>query len=226
MQTKKIIVSGITIYLSKRKKQRNLRLRVDDEGLVHLSVPFFVSEKKALTFAQENLDWIIKQQNQREKILFQTGSCVSILGKDYIIRHDKNQKTGIVIKEKELIVGGEEDFLHRRIVNFSKKELLKYIYEKAFCMAGIIDKKINKITLKDISTRWGSCSSKGNLNFCFKIAFAPLFVIDYLIAHEVSHLKEMNHSDRFWETVALMNVEQAKAEIWLRKNGRSLLQIK
>ena len=90
----------------------------------------------------------------------------------------------------------------------------------------IIDRKINKVTLKDMTSRWGSCSSAGNLNFCFKLAFAPLFVVDYLIAHEVAHLKEMNHSNAFWETVALMNTEQAKAQSWLRKNGSDLMKIK
>ena len=125
-----------------------------------------------------------------------------------------------------MFVGGEKEFLHRRVCNFAKKELLKYIYEKSTSYAALIDKKINKITLKDVSSRWGSCSSKGNLNFCFKLAFAPIFVVDYLIAHEVAHLKEMNHSAAFWQTVALMETEQAKASNWLRKNGADLMKIK
>lgn len=224
---KKITAFDTEIYFLKRASQKTLRLRIDLRGRVCLTAPLFCSEKKALSFFKQHLDWVKQhQQDKKDVFMFQNGDVVSILGKELKIIHDPSQKTGVEIKSNCLYVGGDIDFLHRRIVNFAKKSLLQYIQEKSDQMAGVISKKINRISLKDTSSRWGSCSCNNNLNFCFKIAFAPPYVIDYLIAHEVSHLKEMNHSAAFWETVALMNVSQAEAEIWLRKNGSSLMKIK
>ncbi|MBO7244948.1 MAG: M48 family metallopeptidase [Alphaproteobacteria bacterium] len=223
---KKITVNGLDVILLKRLKQKTLRLSVAKTGSVRLTMPYFVSEKKAVLFLMTHFNWIKEKQSACKEKVFKDGDEVLILGKKYKIIHDETQTHGVVIQQDEMYVGGEKEFLHRRISNFAKKELLKYICEKAPKMASGFDKKINRITLKDTTSRWGSCSSKGNLNFCFKLAFAPLFVIDYLIAHEVAHLKEMNHSDDFWQCVAKMNVEQAQAEIWLRKNGRELMKIK
>ncbi len=223
---KKIKAFGFEVSLLKRMKQKTLRLMVSKTGEVKLTMPLFCSEKKALEFLKEHQNWVLEQLQKHYLKVFQDKDEVFILGKIYKIIHDEKQKTSVVVQDDVLYIGGEKEFLHRRLCNFAKKELLKYIYEKSFLFSKIIDRKINKITLKDMTSRWGSCSSAGNLNFCFKLAFAPLFVVDYLIAHEVAHLKEMNHSNAFWETVALMNTEQAKAQSWLRKNGSDLMKIK
>jgi predicted metal-dependent hydrolase len=223
---KKIKINEIDINFIKRKEQKNIRLFLDKNGEVSLSMPFFCSEKKAIDFASKNIDWIKKHSHACEKQIFKPNLIINILGNEYQIIHDISQKTGIKIHENLLIVGGEESFIHRRISNYIKKELLKYIIQKTNEFSSIIQKKPNKITLKDTTSRWGSCSSKQNLNFCWKIGLAPLFVIDYLIAHEMSHLKEMNHQEKFWKTVSLLNVQQAQAEIWLRKNGKRLMHIK
>ena len=223
---KKIKINEIDIFFTKRKKQKNICLKINQKGDIILSAPYFCTQSKALEFVQKNIEWIKKHKNQNpSQIKFSNNDSISILGKSYLINHNPQQKSGIKINNNTLVVGGEANFIHRRISNFAKKELLSYIDQKANQMALTIQKKPNKITLKNTTSRWGSCSTKKNLNFCWKIAFAPLFVIDYLVAHEVSHLKEMNHSIDFWKTVSLFQVEQAKAQIWLRKNGKNLMNI-
>ena len=224
---KKIKINEIDILFTQRKKQKNIRLYIQKDGMIALSAPSYCSEKKAVEFAYKNFEWIKKHLHMSEKRIFTHDSTLSIMGSEYQIIHNPNQKGGLKKQNNSLSVGGSEvDFIHRRVSNFAKKELLTYLNQKAFEMAKKIDKTPSKITLKDTSSRWGSCSSKGNLNFCWKIALSPLFVIDYLIAHEVSHLKEMNHGEKFWQTVSKLNVNQAEAEIWLRKNGKELMKIK
>ena len=120
------------------------------------------------------------------------------------------------------MVGGETDFVNRRVLDFVKRETAAYIDEKARKMAAQIGKKVNRITMKDTSSRWGSCSGKGNLNFCWRLGLAPVFVLDYIIAHEVAHLQEMNHSLRFWRVVSELCSCRSEAEIWLRRHGQSL----
>ncbi|MEK9723064.1 MAG: M48 family metallopeptidase, partial [Rhodospirillaceae bacterium] len=79
-----------------------------------------------------------------------------------------------------------------------------------------------RISVRDTRSRWGSCAANGNLNFCWRLIFAPAFVLDYVVAHEVAHLRHPHHGPAFWRTVAALddNVEQAKA--WLRAHGEGL----
>ena len=79
-----------------------------------------------------------------------------------------------------------------------------------------------KITLRDTRSRWGSCSSTGGLNFSWRLILAPTYVLDYLAAHEVAHLREMNHSPRFWKLVEKLCPRTAEAELWLKRHGPGL----
>ncbi|MBO7258282.1 MAG: M48 family metallopeptidase, partial [Alphaproteobacteria bacterium] len=126
------------------------------------------------------------------------------------------------IHKDRLLVFGDEHFIHRRVQDFIKKQTALYIDEKAQELATRLGVKINKITMKDTTSRWGSCSGKNNLNFCWRLGLAPLYVLDYIIAHEVAHLREMNHGPQFWKIVSEIDDNRASAEIWLRRNGHTL----
>lgn len=222
----KIEIGNYFLFFSKRSGTKSIRLRFDTQGNLHLTAPWYCSKQKALDFARQNIKWIETQmEKQVAPHRFSNDENISILGISYKIRHNPQHKGGVLPQNGMLYVGGDEVFLHRRVCDFAKEQLYAYIQEKAMELAALIDEKPHKITLRDTSSRWGSCSSKKDLNFCWKLVFAPLFVIDYIIAHEVSHLKEMNHGSRFWATVALLGVEQAQAQIWLRKHGREIQAI-
>lgn len=220
---KKIKIGSYFALFSKKTGTKSLRLRLDKSGNLILTAPWYCRESQAISFALENLEWIEKQmQHVVPPRKFVNGDSVSILGTVYKICHNPTYKQGIKCENGALLIGGDIAFLHRRLTDFAKQELYAYIQAKAIRMAAQLGEKPHKITLRDTKTRWGSCSSRKDLNFCWKLVFAPLFVIDYIIAHEVSHLKEMNHSAAFWATVAQLNVEQAEAQIWLRKHGREI----
>jgi predicted metal-dependent hydrolase len=76
--------------------------------------------------------------------------------------------------------------------------------------------------VRDTKSRWGSCSARGNLNFSWRLILAPAFVLEYLAAHEVAHLKEMNHSPRFWRLVHGVCPKTIEAERWLKRHGTEL----
>ena len=124
--------------------------------------------------------------------------------------------------EKVLLVGGAEDHLARRIRDFLKLEARKDLEVLARGHAARIGRRIASVSMKDTKSRWGSCSNTGVLSFSWRLILAPPFVLDYLAAHEVSHLVELNHSLRFWRLVKRLypDVEQAKA--WLDVNGTDL----
>ena len=81
----------------------------------------------------------------------------------------------------------------------------------------------NKITIKNLVSRWGSCSTKGNLNFNCLLMLTPDYVIDYIVVHELCHLREMNHSEKFWAEVEKIMPDSQRAELWLKQNGGNLI---
>lgn len=220
---KNIFFENLNIKIIKNNRSKNMRLRLDKNGTVVLSMPKWTLQRTGLKFIQDNIEWIKTQQNKIiSPKVFQNGMEITLIGTPLIITHSPATRTGCHIDTGKLIVSGDIHHLHRRVRDFIKQYAYAYIQQTALQMATVLNEKPTKITLRDTSSRWGSCSSSKHLSFCWKLALAPEFVLKYIIAHEVAHLKEMNHSHQFWATVALLNVQRADAEIWLRKNGSEL----
>jgi hypothetical protein len=103
-----------------------------------------------------------------------------------------------------------------------RKVAREEITTRALKMAKKTERRIQRITVRDTRSRWGSCSSTGNLSFSWRLIFAPEEVLEYVVAHEVAHLRYMNHSEKFWNLVSYLcpNYEAAKA--WLKLHGKEL----
>lgn len=99
------------------------------------------------------------------------------------------------------------EYIPKRVKYYAEKE--NFVY--------------NKITIKNLVSRWGSCSTKGNLNFNCLLMLTPDYVIDYIVVHELCHLREMNHSEKFWTEVEKIMPDYQRAELWLKQNGGNLI---
>ena len=220
---KNLTLTDLNIKITKSARSKNLRLKVDKTGTVILSMPTWTLKRTGLAFIQDNLQWIQTQLNNvKPPKRFENNMTIDILGQRVMICHTQNKRGISKIENGQLFVSGGAEHLHRRVRDFIKRLALSYIQEQALQMSSKIGEKPTRITLKDTSSRWGSCSSAKHLNFCWKLALAPTFVLDYIIAHEVAHLKQMNHSDKFWAVVGTLGVCRSDAEIWLRKHGSEL----
>ncbi len=201
-------------------------MRLDKTGAVVVSYPFFCSLSKVKQFVNAQADWIDKQRARLPAVrTFRAGDVLTIAGRDYTLVHAPESR-GTHPHSAVLRVGGAPEFFHRRVCDFIRKETSAYLASRADAYARILGVAHGRITLRDTATRWGSCSGRKSLSFCWKIGLAPDYVIDYLAAHEIAHLREMNHSAAFWETLARLPVRRADAEIWLRRHGRDLQAIK
>lgn len=211
------------IIIRKSFRFKNLRLSVDKSNKVILNIPFFCPARLVNAFLEKHRDWINKQQDKcANKLIFKDKMTLSILGQEVQIHHNPTIHGITRIQGDTLFVFGDEHFIHRRVSDFIKKQTALYIESKAKEQATRLGVKINRIAMKDTTSRWGSCSGKNNLNFCWRLGLAPLSVLDYIIAHEVAHLKEMNHGPKFWRIVSELNDNRASAEIWLRRYGSTL----
>ncbi len=121
-----------------------------------------------------------------------------------------------------LCVAGAPDHAARRLVDWLKIEARKDITRRVNHHSSSLGLSARRITVRDQATRWGSCSSTGSLSFSWRLIFAPDFVLDYVAAHEVAHLRELNHGPRFWRLVRELMPEMQMARAWLKQNGAEL----
>lgn len=219
---------GMDIKVVPSRSGRKLTLKIDEKERVPiLSVPRFCSKKQAVEFVNEHLDWIVKSLNKLPEVkYFADGVSFSLLGQIVTIEHHPEARRGVWLDGNKLCVSGAAEFIHRRVKDYIKKRAQEEFYTRSHQLAGKIQCRLIGISIKDTFSRWGSCSSLKHINYSWRIALAPDFVINYLIAHEVSHLKHQNHSADFWQCVALLCPEWSRGRIWLKRYGKTLYAYK
>ncbi len=210
----------IPLTIERRTQAKHIRLKISRKSRqVVLVLPRRASLQAGMRFAQSKAEWILAQLALLpQKRVFQDGMPLSFLGRQSVIHHSAMAKRGVWFDQDVIWVSGQPEHLARRVQDFFKKEFYAYALKKAREVAEHAHVNVKKITVRDTVSRWGSCSKSGHLNLSWRLGLAPLFVADYVIAHEVAHLVEMNHSDAFWAVVADLCPEYKKAENWLKKN--------
>ncbi|RVD36184.1 M48 family peptidase, partial [Mesorhizobium sp. M8A.F.Ca.ET.023.02.2.1] len=157
------------------------------------------------------------------------GIKIPVRGVPHRIVHEPSKRGTVTISRDErgplLIVHGERIHLPRRIADFLKREAKKDIEKLVVRHTEALGKRAKAIRYKDTSSRWGSCTSEGNLSFSWRIMMAPQPVINYLVAHEVAHLKEMNHGPKFWKLCEKLCPDTDRCKDWLKRNGGALQAI-
>ncbi|MBQ3696254.1 MAG: M48 family metallopeptidase [Alphaproteobacteria bacterium] len=218
-----INIANFKVRLQKSQRAKHILLKQNTKGEIVLTYPRFCPKIMAISFAKKQAAWIHAhiKYGHKERV-FCPNETITLLGIDYVLQ------SGRVTEQKEntIFISGAPEFFHRRVCSYAQKVLLPYIQKRVSMLIQKLNVKPGRITLRNTSSRWGSCSSIHNLSFCWKIAFAPLDVIDYLVAHEVAHLVHMNHSDRFWALVDSLTDKRIFAENWLKKHGRDLQSIR
>ncbi len=215
---------GFDIKIIKSSQAKRLTLRIDSkEKKPVLTIPNRCSSKKALDFVLLHQDWIKESlQKLPPSKKFEPEETISLMGKKYTLLHCPEKRCGAKIEEDKIIVSGAREFFHRRVCDFCKKTAAKELLKKTKQMAKKIGCHVNSVTIKDTKSRWGSCSTLENINYNWRIVLAPDFVIDYLIAHEVSHLLHQNHSSDFWECVFNLYDQAQAGKEWLKIHGKEL----
>jgi predicted metal-dependent hydrolase len=205
-------------------KAKRISLKIDaKKKLPIVTMPKFCSANYAIDFIKRNQKWIEESLNKiPEKIIFSHGDEIFIMGQIYEINHMPDAKAGVWLEDGKINVSGGAEFLNSRLRNFVKKVAKNELSKLARNKAKSIKCYVNKISIKDTKTRWGSCSTKSNINFSWRIVLAPAEVIDYLISHEVCHLIHHNHSKEFWADVEKLAINMKGGKEWLKENGNRL----
>ncbi|MHA1539122.1 MAG: M48 family metallopeptidase [Alphaproteobacteria bacterium] len=161
---------------------------------------------------------------RRRAIFFKPNLEIPLRGQPCRLVHRTNER-GVVEKcDDELHVFGDKAHFKRRLVDWLKQEAADEISHKTRFYAAELNKKVNRISIKDTTSQWGSCSGKNNLSFSWRLILAPADVLDYVVAHEVCHLEHMNHSKDFWDLLGTIMPEYSKHRYWLKKDGLDLMR--
>lgn len=211
------------------RRARRLALKIDAVGdAVELVLPPRTPLPRALNFLKTNREWVESRLAALPpRVTFEEGQKVPILGVPHRIRHvSRSGEHGPVwIEGREIRVTGEEAHIARRVRDFLKEKARQELGRRARKLAAMLDRKVGRITVRDTTTRWGSCSANGNLAFSWRLIMAPEPVLHYVVAHEAAHLVEMNHGPRFWKLVDKLVPNVERQRDWLNRNRAWLLRI-
>jgi predicted metal-dependent hydrolase len=224
-----LAIDGAPVQVTLRLNPRAHRVIVKVHpatGEVTVVAPSRRGLDHALDFARGEQDWIARQRARvPAQVPLQPGTRLPFRGVTHEIRHGGKGGSKPVWRDGEakiLWVCGRAEHAPRRLGDFLKREARTLCEASALEYAAIIGVAPSRITMRDTASRWGSCSAARAISVSWRLIFAPDFVRDYVVAHEVAHLKEMNHGPRFWKLVESLNPDARAAQAWLKNHGRGL----
>jgi len=207
-------------------RRYTLRVQAATREVV-LTMPPRGSLREARAFAEKHGGWIAARLKRLPQAApFTDGMRLPLRGTEHRIVHRRGVRgtawTEIDGEYRLLCVAGEAPHIPRRVRDFLKREAKRDLELASRRAAEALEVSIKRVSIRDQSSRWGSCSTTGVLSYSWRLILAPPFVLDYLAAHEVAHLIEMNHGPAFWRLVERVCPDTRKAKAWLNAHGGEL----
>jgi predicted metal-dependent hydrolase len=229
-ETRTLDVAGRPMPLTIRQHERATRitLRIEPGGrALKMTIPHGLAAREVNAFLDRHQGWLLtKLAKFSLETRLEAGGEILLRGVRHRIEHTGSLRgltEAIEIEGRPVLrLSGMPEHGGRRIATFMKKEARADLERLVAVHAGRIGARVASISMKDTRSRWGSCSSEGNLSFSWRIVMAPPMVVDYLAAHEVAHLKEMNHGPQFWALCKKLCPQMEEAKIWLKRHGTQL----
>lgn len=221
----------LPLRIIENERARRLTLRIDAGGRgLRITVPPGLSPAEVERFLARHEGWLeTKLARFPERPEVRPGISIPLRGVPHLVVHEPARRgtvsIGAIDGKPALMVYGDQRHLGRRLSDFLKKEARRDITALVARHAEAVGRKPKSIRFKDTTSRWGSCTADGALSFSWRIMMAPRTVIDYLVAHEVAHLREMNHGPAFWKLCRDLCPRTDEAKAWLKRNGGALQAI-
>ena len=205
-------------------RRKTLAVCVEESGEVIIRAPKFVSAAEIECFAERHQEWILKKKNSLEALkkarTFEAGDCFYYKGQKYLLEFKQDQLKPLVFDNKFMIAERYRNRCRELLLKWYQREAEKIISARVKLYAEAFDIKYQKLKLNNAKRQWGSCTSEGNLSFVWRLVMMPTRIIDYVVAHELAHLNEMNHSPAFWQEVAKMRPDFKECRNFLKENSR------
>ena len=217
--------SSVPVYIRERKGSSRITMSFSTkERHVIVSAPKRTTKTFLHDFITTHTGWIEKQVSKHGAVanVFAPGVIVPYKGKSHTLTHEESNKVLVKPDGDSFFVRAASTRIDTHVRRWLLKQATDDCTTASLRFAKTLNVTVEKVSVKSMHTRWGSCSSAGNLNYNWRLIFAPEEVLTYVCAHEVAHRVHMNHSKAFWDTVAKVCPDYEKARAWLKKNGSSL----
>jgi hypothetical protein len=211
----------VTVRLNPRARRLIVKVH-PSTGEVSVVAPSRRSLDHAMDFARSESSWISRRlAHVPEPVDLEPGASIPFRGEPHAIRPAASGRVPVWLERgaRVIRISGQKEHAPRRLLDFLKREARKMFESRVFHYAERIGVQPKRITVRDTASRWGSCSTTRSLSFSWRLILAPPFVLDYVVAHEVAHLKHMNHGARFWSLVGDLVGDVETPQAWLSKNG-------
>ncbi len=223
--------ADLPVLFKHNAKARRIILRMNPkgEGIV-LTVPPGTTQREALAFANSQRAWIAARMKRTPNtIAFAHGIVLPLRGVLHTVSHRPERGRTVWCEDGDdaedvptICVSGRIEHLPRRLKDWLKAQARADLAAASEYYAQEMGLKYSRLSIRDQSSRWGSCSSTGALSYSWRLILAPEDVLDYVAAHEVAHLEEMNHSSAFWDLVESYCPHTKSSRHWLKQHGRDL----
>ena len=210
---------GATLRRSRQAKRLSLRISSLD-GRITITGPHFVPESTFQDFLDSKAEWILANHKHIERIIVDDGASVPVLGKPHVIGTTNMRKISVV--DDQILVPQHRSSIGAQVQGVLKSLARDHLAQASDRYAQRLGHSYQSLRLRDTRSRWGSCSSDGHLMYSWRLVMAPRGVLNYVAAHEVAHLVEMNHSKSFWSVVYDIYGDYEQPRDWLRTSGNQL----
>jgi predicted metal-dependent hydrolase len=216
--------NAVEVHIKLNPRARRLIVKVHPvTGEVSVVAPSRAGLARALDFAARQEDWIVAQRAHVPRpVRLGPGVVLPLRGQNHTVRACEISSAPVRIESGTIYVAGRPEHAPRRLLDFLKRQARQGLEARVQDYAPLLDVRPSRITVRDTVSRWGSCSAARGLSFSWRLILAPDFVLDYVVAHEVAHLREMNHGLRFWRHVEKLVGDPRRARKWLREHGADL----
>lgn len=212
----------VRVRRHKRAKRMLLRLATDGSEVI-LTLPPRGSIRAGMDFARRHTGWVEKARRDfGEPIAFTDGATIPLRGEPHCIEAAREARGAVRLTGSILRVPGDPEGLSEKLTRYLKREARKDVTAAIEHLEREHGLKPTRISIRDTRSRWGSCSSTGTVSFSWRLILAPRNVLFYVVAHELAHLREMNHGPKFWALVAELDPNYEAAKRWLKTNGQTL----
>ena len=218
----------VPVRLRRNARAKKMILRVDGvTGDIKLTAPKHVRTSALRSFLKEHKRWIELERNKvQAHPTLGSGDVLSYLGENYILGFLDVSPRRVRVEGGKILVGGPAEQAPARLERWLRAEAKKTLADDAGAFATQLGVSVERVSIGDMKSRWGSCSSAGTLRFNWRLLLAPVDVRRYVAAHEVAHLLEMNHSPRFWRHVEGLMPGYSLHRKWLRAHGSDLMRVR
>ncbi len=227
-----IFDNGLSIEVVRTRRRKTASIKVID-GLVQAIVPDQLSNARVEELIQKRTSWIRRKLQEQSQVVtpkpkeYVSGESFTYLGRNYRLKILSDGNRGVKLIGGYLEVGvakkTKEGYIWNSLIDWYENHALERLTEKTTRYAGIMGVSPNSISVRNYKSRWGSCSSRGDISYNWRIIIAPHRIVDYVVVHELCHLKHPNHSPAYWRSVKREMPDYNECRQWLKMHACELV---